>query len=54
MLRQMAQDNFILYLMLMSLIGATLGFVGTLLIAVIVYWHRVTLFLYDTLSLGWS
>jgi hypothetical protein len=54
MFRQMAQDNFVLYLMLMSLMGATLGFVGTLLLAVIIYWHRVTIFLYDMFSLGWT
>lgn len=46
MFRQMAEDHFILYLMLMSLIGLTLGFFGTLAIYVILAWVEVSRFVY--------
>lgn len=46
MLRQMAQDHFILYLMLMSIIGITIGFFVTLAIYVILAWVEISRFLY--------
>lgn len=54
MLRQMAEDHFILYLMLMSLMGITLGFFGTLFIYIILAWHDITVFMYSMFSLGWG
>jgi hypothetical protein len=50
----MAEDHFILYLMLMSLMGITLGLVGTLLIYTILAWNHVAVFLYSVFSMGWG
>lgn len=44
----------ILYLMLIVVLGAILGFVGTLLIAVILAWQRIGTFVFDVLSMGVS
>lgn len=52
MFRQMAEDHFILYLMLMSILGFTLGFIGILVIYVALSWQRVGTFVLDMLSLG--
>jgi hypothetical protein len=48
----MAEDHFVLYLMLMAILGTILGFVGTLLIYVVLAWQRVGAFVFDMLSLG--
>jgi hypothetical protein len=52
MFRQMAEDHFVLYLMLMSIIGFTLGALGTLAIYVILAWQHVAVFLYSVFERG--
>lgn len=54
MFRQMVEDHFILYLMLMATLGALLGFVGTLLIYIVLSWHHVVVFLYSVFEQGWG
>lgn len=46
MFRRMAEDHFILYLMLMAILGFTLGFLGILAICVILAWTQIASFLY--------
>lgn len=52
MVKQMVEEHFVLYLMLMALLGAILGVVGTLLIYIVISWQRIGTFVFDILSLG--
>lgn len=54
MFRQLAEDHFVLYLMLMSILGFTLGFIGILVFYVALSWNHVAVFLYSMFERGWT
>lgn len=54
MFRQMVEEKFFFYLMLMAVLGAALGFLGTLLIYVILSLNQITGFLFSAFEKGWG
>jgi hypothetical protein len=54
MFRQLAEDRFILYLLLCSVLGFTLGCLGGLLIYVILMWNHIAVFMYSMFEAGWG